>query len=173
MLRGDIVLWVIVAAICLATAMGALALPKIVLGEERRAGATSIDAAYGGRRAAKHMERRRSERFLHRVSVFAYVHAPGENPFHEEATTSEVSSHGGLLTLTANVCVGQKLLLTNVASQEERECYVVRFTRKDRQKGDVAVEFAQSTPDFWQTRTERTLVPASGAWSNPIRPRNS
>jgi hypothetical protein len=151
-----IVLWAIIVAVFLATAIAAFAQIKGVLGGERP-GSTGngINTAAGGGQAAKTMERRRSERFTHRACVFAYSHAPGESPFHEEATTLEVSSHGGLLTLAANVSVGQKLLLTNIANQEERECYVVRFTCKHGQKRDVAIEFTRSAPDFWQTRTER------------------
>ena len=153
-----IVLWAIIAAVFLATAIPAFALIKVVWGRERpgSTGSGIINTAAGGGQAAKTMERRRSERFPHRACVFAYSHAPGESPFHEEATTLEVSSHGGLLTLAANVSVGQKLLLTNIANQEERECYVVRFTGKRGQKRDVAIEFTRSAPDFWQTRTDAT-----------------
>lgn len=118
-----------------------------------------IGQAVGGGRAVKTLERRRSERFLHHVCVFVYSHAPGESPFHEETTTLDVSLHGGLLTLAANIYVGQKLLLTNIANQEERECYVVRFKRKRDQERDVAIEFTRAAPDFWQS------CMSMGAWS--------
>ncbi len=151
MLPDGILLW----AIILATAIAVFALAKVVSGGERP-GITGggINTTAEGGQAAKTMDRRRSKRFPHRACVFVYSHSLGESPFHEEATTFEVSSHGGLLTLAANVSVGQKLLLTNIASQEALECYVVRFTRKHRNKRDVAIEFTRSAPDFWQTRTE-------------------
>jgi hypothetical protein len=95
------------------------------------------------------LDRRRSERLARNVSVFVYGHTPNRKPFHEEATTLEISSRGSLLTLAANVFVGQKLLLTNIANREETECSVVRFTPRNQQK-IVAVEFAESVPDFWQ-----------------------
>jgi PilZ domain len=153
MLPEGIVLWALIAAIFLATAVVAFALAKVALGRKRSGG--RIDTAAGGVQATKILERRRSKRFLCQVRVFVYGHAPGKKAFHEDATTLEVSSHGGLLILAANVSVGQKLLLTNVANREERECRVVRFTPKHRQKREVAIEFARSAPDFWQTHTER------------------
>jgi hypothetical protein len=150
-----IVLWAIIAAALLTASIAVFAITKTLLvGERTSSTGDGINTVAGGEQAAKTSERRRSKRFLHRVRVFAYSHAPGETPYHEEAATLEVSSHGGLLTLAANVFVGQKLLLTNIDNQHEQECYVVRFARKHRQKKEVAVEFTQSAPDFWQTRTE-------------------
>ena len=108
----------------------------------------------GDRSTAKTSERRRSERFARRIDVFAYSHTPGGNPFHQEAVTLEVSSHGGLLSLAANVFVGQKLLLTNIVSQDERECYVVRFTRQESQIREVAIAFTNPAADFWQKSSE-------------------
>lgn len=97
-------------------------------------------------------ERRRSERFPRNVSVFVYGYTASQKPFHEESTTVDVSSRGGLLALAANVFVGQKLLLTNIANCEEQQCSVVRFARKCHQKV-VAIVFEQAVPDFWQTQT--------------------
>jgi len=146
----------IIAAIFLTSAIAAFALAKgALVGERTGSTGGGINTVAEAGQAAKTSERRRSERILRRMSVFAYSHAPGENPFHEEATTLEVSSHGGLLILTENVFVGQKLLLMNIASQDERECHVVRFTHNHLQKREVAVEFTRSAPDFWQTHTER------------------
>jgi len=151
----DKFLLAIIAAVFLTSAIAAFAFAKVVLVRERTGGTDGrINTAAESGQAAKTSERRRSERILRRIGVFAYSHAPGQNPFHEEATTLEVSSHGGLLLLTENVFVGQKLLLMNTASQDERECHVVRFTHKPPQKREVAVEFMRSAPDFWQTHAE-------------------
>jgi len=154
--RDGIVLWAIISAVFLVTTIAAFAITTVVLVREQPdSTGTGINTAAAGGQAAKTFERRRSERFLRPVCVFAYSHAPGESPCYEEVMTSEVSSHGGLLSLAADVYVGQKLLLTNMANQEERECYIVRFTRKHPQKREVAIEFTQSGSDFWQTRIER------------------
>jgi hypothetical protein len=94
-------------------------------------------------------DRRRSERVSRNINVFVYGHTQNRKPFHEEAVTLEISSGGALLTLAADVFVGQKLLLTNIANREEMECCVVRFERNGQQK-IVAMEFPESVPDFWQ-----------------------
>lgn len=100
-------------------------------------------------------DRRRSERTVLRVPVLIYGHTLGEEPFHEEATTLQISAHGGLLALASSVKVGQKLLLTNNLTQEEQQCEVIRFRPRHRQKVVVAVEFARPTPGFWRTETHR------------------
>ena len=115
----------------------------------------------GSGQAEKKLERRRSERLALRVAVLVYGHAPGKQPFHEEATTLEGSSHGGLLTLATKVWVGQKLLLMNITNQEEQECHVVRLGLKHRKKRDVAIEFTRPAPDFWQTNTQRPQAASS------------
>jgi hypothetical protein len=101
------------------------------------------------------LNRRRSERTVLRVPVLVYGHALGEEPFYEEATTIQVSAHGGLLALTSNVRVGQKLLLTNNLTQEEQQCEVVRFGPRHPQKVVVAFEFARPVPSFWRTEAHQ------------------
>ena len=93
-------------------------------------------------------ERRRDERSLRSVRVLVYGHAPDEEPFHEESSTLEIGSRGGLMVLEKEVFVGQRLLLTNIYNLKEQECKVVRFVSKSRQKL-VAIEFASSAPEFW------------------------
>lgn len=113
-------------------------------------------------------ERRRSERSLRSVRVFVYGHAPGEKPFHEESTTLEISSRGGLLVLGEEVFVGQKLLLANIRSHHEQECTVVRFASKNHQR-IVAVEFAPPSPDFWglDSRPPENLID-SPRWDSAL-----
>lgn len=150
------IFWVIIPAVFLATALATFFFAEFVYVRRRSSSVPScMDAADGGGGIPKILDRRRSKRFVRQVRVFVYGHAPGNPPFHEEATTLEVSSHGGLLTLAASVIVGQKLLLTNMANREEQECRIVRFTPKHDQKREVAVEFAQSAPGFWQTHAGR------------------
>jgi hypothetical protein len=171
MLPGGIILWTIIAGVCLVSLIAGVSLSKAASYGGTAPSPSRVSTGFAAdKRAARSVERRRSKRFVQRVRVFAYSHAPDESPFHEEATTLEVSAHGGLLALGAEVCVGQKLLLTNIANQEERECRVVRFGRKHYQKGDVAVEFAQSAPDFWQTRAEiMPMSPIAERGKFPVR----
>jgi hypothetical protein len=156
MLTEGMVFWTIIAGVFLAMALATFFFAEFVY-VRRRSGslASCMDAADGGGEIAKILDRRRSKRFVCQVRVFVYGHALGKPPFYEEATTLEVSSHGGLLTLAASIFVGQKLLLTNMATWEEEACRIVRFTPKHGQKREVAIEFAHSAPGFWQTHAAR------------------
>ena len=124
--HGGAVLTALTVAIFVTTAIAVFALVNMIwAGEQARSMVRAMNRVAAREQDAKAPERRRSERSLNRAYVFAYSHPPGQSPFHEEATTLDVSPHGGLLLLAADVFVGQKLLLTNVANQHERECYVV------------------------------------------------
>jgi hypothetical protein len=60
-----------------------------------------------------------------------------------------VSLHGGLLEMKPPVKLGQKILIVNSFTEEERECRVVFVDAKVRGRRQVAVEFAKSESDFW------------------------
>lgn len=97
----------------------------------------------------EHVERRRSERFPSRVPLMVCGQSTGKGPFKEETVTLSINSHGALLALSANVALGQKLLLINPQTWEEREARVSRVAELHGQRTQVAVEFAQSAPEFW------------------------
>lgn len=152
----EIVRWAIAVAAFLATALIVYVLIDAVFGQEQLSSdSETIGTVSGNGQAANRLERRRSERLLLRVPLLVYGHAPGKEPFHEKARTLEISSHGGLLTVVTRVWVGQKLLLTNIANQEERECHVVRLGVKHSEEREVAIEFTQPAPEFWNTNTLR------------------
>lgn len=103
-------------------------------------------------RLADMVERRRSTRINMYVPVFVYGYTPAEEPFHQETNTLQVNANGALLRLDTDVLHGQKLLLTNRMTQEERECYVVMLTKRPNRKDlCVGVAFANSAPGFWGT----------------------
>ncbi len=106
-------------------------------------------------------DRRRSERVVRRVPVLVYGHAPGEEPFHEEATTLQVCAYGGLLRVATSVKVGQRLLLTNKLTQEEQQCHVIRFGPQHGKKLVVAIEFTRAAPDFWCAERRRPRAASS------------
>jgi PilZ domain len=145
--------WFIVVAVVLITALISFALLRVVLRKKAPNSIVRVPLSRAAGKTPAHIpERRRGERTACRVRVFIYGHAPDEEePFYEEATTSNVSACGGTITVAANVSVGQKLLLTNTVTQENQECRVVRCTRNGHTKCEVAFEFAQSAPTFWQT----------------------
>jgi PilZ domain len=92
---------------------------------------------------------RRSERVLVDIPVVVRGDA-GSRAFQEETFTVTVSAHGALLMLEANVSLGQKLVVMNPNNWDEREARVAYKGPVHAGLAQVAVEFLQPAPDFWQ-----------------------
>lgn len=96
------------------------------------------------------VDRRRSKRFEVSLPVFVYGHQQEAEPFSENTTVLQVSAHGGLLTLAANVRVGQELLLETFSAQDVRQsCWVARLGPLNGLRRQVAIKFARPAPEFW------------------------
>jgi hypothetical protein len=96
-------------------------------------------------------ERRRSKRLEVLLPVFVYGYRNDAKPFFEDTISLQVSAHGGLLVLATNVRVGQELLLTTDGSRTLLQpCRVARVGFSTPMRTEVAVEFAQPAPEFWQ-----------------------
>jgi hypothetical protein len=95
------------------------------------------------------VERRRCKRLPFAIPVKVYGRTPRNHPFRDVTATMTVSLYGGLLDLTPRVRLGQKILIVNSFTEEERECRVVYVDEKQRGKKKVAVEFAKADGDFW------------------------
>jgi hypothetical protein len=91
---------------------------------------------------------RRSKRLELSIPVRVYGRTADNRPFRATTETNAVSVHGGVLPLKAKVKPGQTLLLVNVVTEEERECRVV-YVRSNLWSRKVAVEFMNSSGDFW------------------------
>jgi len=124
----------------------------------------------GGPPARPKSERRRSRRWKALIPIFVYGYGSGLEPFHEEAYSAVVSENGGLLVMSAAVHLGQSLLLTNRATQEQRRCRVAYVGARERDQPAVAVEFAEPTGEFWRL-TERNK--AAGVNGNEAQRRAS
>ena len=98
-----------------------------------------------------HIERRRSERLPLRVALWVCGRSAGKGSFKEETVTLSINSHGALLALSANVALGQRLLLMNPQTWDEVEARVNRLAALYDERTQVAVEFAQPAPQFWAT----------------------
>ncbi|HEX4642692.1 MAG TPA: hypothetical protein VH161_04465, partial [Candidatus Acidoferrales bacterium] len=61
-----------------------------------------------------------------------------------------VNVHGALVLLAGKVTKGQKLALTNRATQLEQECRVASIGAQSGGKTQIGVEFLQPSPDFWR-----------------------
>ena len=95
------------------------------------------------------IERRRCKRFLYVIPVKVYGRTPRNCPFRDVTATMTVSLYGGLLDMKPRVKLGQKILIVNSFTEEERECRVVFVDSTHRARRKVAVEFANADGDFW------------------------
>lgn len=95
------------------------------------------------------IERRRCKRFPYMIPVKVYGRNVGNRPFRDVTATMAVSLYGGLLDMKPRVKLGQKILIVNSFTEEERECRIVFVDLKHRGRRKVAVEFANVDGDFW------------------------
>jgi hypothetical protein len=95
------------------------------------------------------VERRRSKRLPLNIPVRVYGRTPSNRPFRDITVTKAISVYGGLIPLAPSVKRGQKILLVNSFTEEERECRVVYVGANVDGKKKVAVEFANGRGDFW------------------------
>ena len=82
------------------------------------------------------------------MSILIYGRVADE-PFQELTNTIEVSSHGGLFPISAPVVPLQKLILTNLETNDDLACRVARIIRTDTEASLAAVEFLQPSLRFW------------------------
>jgi hypothetical protein len=94
--------------------------------------------------------RRRSQRVLMKVPVRVSVQA-GATPLAEEEThTLAVSAHGALIAVSAPLCRGQRLTLSNPQTKGSLECVVAHIDRFPNEQVKVGVEFLLPNPTFWR-----------------------
>jgi hypothetical protein len=72
-----------------------------------------------------------------------------DEPFQERTQTIDVSSHGGLFPIVAAVAPSQKLILTNLETNDDLACRVARLIRTEQGATLAAVEFLQPSLRFW------------------------
>ena len=93
-------------------------------------------------------EKRRAHRVAASMPVLVYGHS-AHAPFAEPATTTNVSRTGGLVGLSTHVIPFQKLIVTNLQTDEDAICRVARFIRNDDGHNFVALEFLHPAQHFW------------------------
>jgi hypothetical protein len=93
------------------------------------------------------------------VAVYGYV---GEEPFVENTESINVSARGGLLAISAAVSCWQKIILSNLQTDEDVECRVVRLVKSGTGKILVGVEFPEVAPRFWRTGTTPVALSGEG-----------
>jgi len=93
-------------------------------------------------------EKRRAHRVAASMPVLVYGHS-AHAPFAEPATTMNVSRTGGLVPLSSQVIRFQKLVVTNLQTNEDALCRVARLVHTDDGHTFAALEFLQPAPHFW------------------------
>ena len=94
---------------------------------------------------------RRSQRITVRVPVVVSGSVAETRLVVEHTHTIAVNRHGGLIFLRADTAVGQKILLTNTATHQSKECRVVYLGPIQSNKRQVGIEFAEAETEFWES----------------------
>jgi hypothetical protein len=107
------------------------------------------------RKAGKKMigfldDQRRAQRLPIYLPVQVYGKLDGV-PFSESTETINVSACGGLVPISAGVVRAQKLILTNLQTDEDLTCRVARLLRSEKGQVLAGLEFLQSAPGFWRS----------------------
>lgn len=95
-------------------------------------------------------ERRRSDRWTREVILIARGASTEKAVFEEEVLATSLSAEGTLIGLSANVEVGQTLILKNPRNQAELVGHVVRLEPLQRGGTLAGIEFVRPAPDFWR-----------------------
>jgi hypothetical protein len=110
------------------------------------------------------VERRRCRRLLLTIPVKVYGRSPRNHPFRTATATMTISKYGGLLDMKPRVKLGQRILIVNSFTEEERECRVVYVESKQRGRRKVGVEFSNMNGDFWHVYSPSVrLEPATSS----------
>jgi len=92
---------------------------------------------------------RRSERVNAQLPVVVRGKSRDGTSFSDPTRAVVLSAHGCLITLSAAVSLGQRLILRNVASREEQDCRVVFLGEKHGGRTEVGLRFKAAAPQFW------------------------
>ncbi len=92
---------------------------------------------------------RRSRRLILDVPLVICGETRDHLPFREETFTLTVSAHGGLLVLENHVVLGQKILLMNPKTWDEREATIAFLGPPYAGLSKVGFQFTEPAPEFW------------------------
>jgi hypothetical protein len=94
-------------------------------------------------------ERRRGSRVALDAPVCVYGWLEDE-PFAESTETVNVGELGGLIPLSVKVVPSQELVLTNLQTEQDMRCRVIRSITREDGRTLAGVVFLQAAPSFWQ-----------------------
>jgi protein TonB len=84
-----------------------------------------------------------------RVTEVVRGTTPHTEPFEEEASTMIVFPHGGVVRMATVVNVGQMLVLTNLRTNQDAICRVVKVRAYSNTQAYVEVEFTHRQVGYW------------------------
>jgi hypothetical protein len=96
------------------------------------------------------LDKRRALRLPVAMHVLIYGRL-GSEPFSENVETIDVCTLGGLVPISAHVRRSQRLILTNLQTNEELACRVARFAKAEDGRKLVGLAFLQPGPRFWRS----------------------
>lgn len=94
--------------------------------------------------------RRRSMRVLLSVPILVNGKNTKNEDFNEATRTLVVNAHGALISLAAPVAAGQKITVSNKATQKSIECKIVYLGASQAGKVQMGIEFEKACSSFWQ-----------------------
>ena len=75
----------------------------------------------------------------------------GDEPFHENTETIDVCQHGGLVAVSVKIMSSQKLIVTNIQTDEDATCRVARLVQAEKGRILAGLEFLEPSSGFWGT----------------------
>lgn len=94
--------------------------------------------------------RRRSMRVLLSVPIHVAGTSVDGDAFDEDARTLVVNAHGALISVAHPVGPGQRLTISNRATQQSLDCRVVHVGNPQGGRTQLGIEFVKASPSFWQ-----------------------
>lgn len=94
-------------------------------------------------------KQRRSQRVILDRPLLVRGETKDKGAFQENALTLIVNAHGALLVLEAKVELGQKLIVTNTKSGDERDATIAYVRPGYDGLATVGIEFGKPAPEFW------------------------
>lgn len=90
---------------------------------------------------------RRSQRLI--LDIPIVICGEDDRPFREETFTITVNADGGLVVLEHRVALGQKIVLMNPKTWDEREATIASLGPPYAGLSTVGFQFVNPAPDFW------------------------
>jgi hypothetical protein len=84
---------------------------------------------------------RRSQRVRAQLPVVVQGKSTDETPFEDPTRAIVLSAHGCLITLSASVRLGERLILRNAANRKEQDCKVVYLGERQGGRTEVGLRF--------------------------------